>query len=95
MWFDVPVLAMRATAVPETLGDAGRLFDSDEAPETIAARAYELIHDPHLRESVIAAQRKRRLEFTSAKISSSLTSIIEQLKNGKRSENQVRGSEFS
>jgi len=83
MWFDVPVLALRATAVPETLGDAGVLFDRDESPAAIAARAYELIHDPHLRESVIAAQRKRRLEFTSAKISSSLTAIVEQLKAGR------------
>lgn len=79
MWFDVPVLAGSAAAVPETLGEAGVLFQPDEEPAAIAARAYRLTHDMDLRETVIAAQRKRRLDFTSARVWPSLARLIEQM----------------
>ena len=79
MWFDVPVLALRASAVPETLDDAGVLFDPDETPTEIAGRAYELIHDYRLRAAVIAAQRARRLEFRSEVIANQLRQIVAQL----------------
>jgi glycosyltransferase involved in cell wall biosynthesis len=79
MWFDVPVLALRASAVPETLGAAGVLFDGDEEPAVVAARAHQLTQDTDLRESVIAAQRRRRVDFTSAAVESSLVRLIEQL----------------
>jgi len=79
MWFDVPVLALNASAVPETLGAAGVLFRSDEEPEAVAARAYRLTQDNDLRATVIAAQRKRRLDFTSAAVSSSLVELVERL----------------
>jgi glycosyltransferase involved in cell wall biosynthesis len=79
MWFDVPVLALDAAAVPETLGSAGVLFEPDEEPAAIAARAYQLTHDTDLREAVITAQRKRRVDFTSAGVWSSLAGLIEQM----------------
>ena len=79
MWFDVPVLALNAAAVPETLGAAGVLFDRGEEPDAVAARAYRLTQDKDLRATVIAAQRKRRLDFTSAAVSSSLVELVERL----------------
>ena len=79
MWFDVPVLALRAAAVPETLGDAGVLFDSDETPAEIAARVYGLIRDQNIRDAIIAAQRRRRLEFKSEVVSEQLREIVAQL----------------
>lgn len=79
MWFDVPVLALDAAAVAETLGAAGMLFTKDETPSAVAARAYQLIRDKELRARVIAAQRKRRINFTSASVSSSLYRLTEQL----------------
>jgi glycosyltransferase involved in cell wall biosynthesis len=68
MWFDVPVLALRATAVPETLSAAGVLFNDDEDLTAVAAQAYQLTHDADARRTVIAAQRTRRLDFTPAAV---------------------------
>lgn len=79
MWFDVPVLALSATATPETLGTVGMLYDHEEELPAVAARAYQLTHDPDLRRAVIAAQRTRRLDFTPAVVWSSLEELIERL----------------
>ncbi len=79
MWFDVPVLALRATATPETMGAAGVLFEDDEEPAAVAARAYQLTHDTQLRQTVIAAQRTRRLDFAPAVVWSSLRELIARL----------------
>ena len=81
MWFDVPVLALRATATPETMGPAGVLFEDDEEPEAVAARAYQLTHDAPLRQKIIAGQRTRRLDFTPAVVWSSLRELIGRLTN--------------
>lgn len=62
MWFDVPVLAYRSTAVPETLGAAGLLFTEKRWPE-LAALAARLLRDEALRARVRAAQRRRREAF--------------------------------
>src|SRR5205085_9106141 len=62
MWFDVPVLALSATAVPETMVTAGMLLAPDEELPTVAARAYQLTHDETARRAVITAQRTRRLD---------------------------------
>jgi glycosyltransferase involved in cell wall biosynthesis len=79
MWFDVPVLALAATAVPETLGAAGVLFAPDEALTTVAARAEQLTRDTDVRRAVIAAQRARRLDFTSAAVWPALARVVESL----------------
>jgi glycosyltransferase involved in cell wall biosynthesis len=78
MWFDVPVLALAAAAVPETLGRAGALFTVDEDFAAVAARAYQLKHDAGLRRPIIAAQRTRRLDFTSVAVWPRLAQLIEQ-----------------
>lgn len=79
MWFDLPVVAMNATAVPETLGEAGALYEVNEEPTKVARLVYQLVHDRERREAVIATQRKRRVDFTSAAISSRLSSLVEEL----------------
>ncbi len=56
--FDVPVVAYDATAVPDTLGDAGVLVREkrvDRLAELVAAAA----HDPALRAKIVAGQRAR------------------------------------
>lgn len=62
MWFDVPVLAYRATAVPETLGEAGLLF-TEKCWPIVAALAARMLRDIVLRASIVAAQRRRREAF--------------------------------
>jgi glycosyltransferase involved in cell wall biosynthesis len=63
MWFDVPVLARKSSAIPETLGDAAFMFDSKSNLSQVAAAASLLIQDRELRNRIIAAQRKRRQHF--------------------------------
>lgn len=79
MWFDIPVLAMDESAVPETLGGAGVLFAANEDPHTVAERAYQLVHDRDLRATVIARQRSRRQDFTLSAVRPHLDRLIERL----------------
>jgi glycosyltransferase involved in cell wall biosynthesis len=72
---DVPVLAYAAGAVPETLGGAGVLFapkDLEFAAEMMAT----LVYDRPVRDGVIAGQRQRRADFTSARIEARLRQVI-------------------
>jgi glycosyltransferase involved in cell wall biosynthesis len=62
MWFDVPVLAYRSSAVPETLGTAGLMFTEKRWVE-LAALARLLVEDGELRRKVVASQRSRRSAF--------------------------------
>jgi len=75
MWFDVPVLAYKSSAIPETLGQAGLMFTEKRWPE-VAALAHMLVEDRSLRRTVIAAQRARRSAFLPEAI---LTALLELL----------------
>ncbi|HEX8071995.1 MAG TPA: glycosyltransferase [Pyrinomonadaceae bacterium] len=79
MWFDVPVLALDAAAVAETLAGAGVLFARDEELTAVAARAHALTHDAALRRAVVAAQRTRRLAFTPAAVWPALARVVARL----------------
>jgi glycosyltransferase involved in cell wall biosynthesis len=63
MWFDVPVLAYKSTAVPETLGDAGIMFNTKEDLVSVAALAKLLVRDQGLRSRLLKSQRRRRSVF--------------------------------
>nr|MBA3320979.1 glycosyltransferase [Pyrinomonadaceae bacterium] len=78
MWFDVPVLAFGGTAVSETLGDAGALFDAEHDLERIAELAFALAHDTTngRRAGALAAQAARRLRFLPANVADALQQII-------------------
>jgi glycosyltransferase involved in cell wall biosynthesis len=76
MWFDVPVLAFRSTAVPETLGEAGLLFTDKSSFESLAGLALLLVHNNELRGKVTRAQRRQRLAFLHAKVAPLLEIII-------------------
>ncbi len=67
MEFDLPIVAYGATAVGETMGDAGIVIADKSDHEAIAALIRILIGDEKLREQVLTSQRKRREEFTAAK----------------------------
>jgi glycosyltransferase involved in cell wall biosynthesis len=66
MWFDVPVLAYKSSAVPETLGEAGLMFTSKDDLVQVAALAKILIKDNLLKSKVINIQRRRRNYFRTA-----------------------------
>src|ERR687886_269563 len=79
MWFDIPVLAYKSSAVPETLGEAGLMFTSKDDLVMVAALAKILVQDEILRSKVIKAQRRRREKFTQGVVNTSLRELISQM----------------
>ena len=63
MWLDIPVLAYRSTAVPETLGDAALMFTDKANLHAVATMASLLITDRTLRQRHINARHQRRAQF--------------------------------
>ena len=57
MRHDVPVVALRAGAVPDTVGDAAVVVD-DAAPHPVAAAVRILLQDDALRDGLVAAGRE-------------------------------------
>ncbi len=59
----VPVVASRASSVPETVGDAAVLVDPGD-PADIAAGMCQIVEDPHLRASLCEQGRDRAASYT-------------------------------
>jgi glycosyltransferase involved in cell wall biosynthesis len=78
MWFDVPVLAYRSSAVPETLASAGILFTEKRWTE-LAALMRLLVEDAALRRTIVAAQRARRAAFLPEAVLSPLIELVSEL----------------
>ena len=72
---DVPVLAYASTAVPETLGGAGVLFEPKDM-EYAAELLGQLAFDPVVRARVIAGQRRRLAEFSDDRLRARLAEIV-------------------
>jgi glycosyltransferase involved in cell wall biosynthesis len=79
MWFDVPVFAFKASAVPETLGDAGLMFAAKDNRPELAALAHLLVTDQTLRKKLLRAQRRRRVAFLPDQILPRLTEMVKKL----------------
>ena len=63
MYFDVPVVAYAAAAVPDTVGDAALLL-TDKDPVVVATAVERLRSDPSLRQALVEAGRKRVEHFS-------------------------------
>ena len=75
MYFDVPIVAFRAAAVPHTLGGGGVLVGEkhfDEIGELINL----VLSDEGLRAGLIESGRKRLQDFAPAKIEQGLWEIL-------------------
>jgi glycosyltransferase involved in cell wall biosynthesis len=83
MLMDVPVLAYRAAAVPDTLGAAGLQFSEKRLPE-VAELAHALASDLELRRAVLAGQRRRLAAFAPESVEGSLRLHLESLGSGGR-----------
>ncbi|MEQ9667145.1 glycosyltransferase family 4 protein [Coleofasciculus sp. G2-EDA-02] len=81
MWFDVPVLAYKSSAVPETLGEAGILFTTKDDLVQVAALAKLLVKDWRLRKTVLNAQQKRRDSFLQAIVNQNILNLCTNLEN--------------
>ncbi len=75
MHFGVPVVALRAAAVPETLGNAGILLDNDD-PVLASAAVDRVIRDGELRQKIREAQKKRLARFSYDAVSRRMEQII-------------------
>jgi len=67
MYFNVPIVAFASTAVPETLAGSGVLAKRKEYP-TIASAVYQVVHDSHLRQRLIARGQQRLIDFEPAQL---------------------------
>jgi L-malate glycosyltransferase len=78
MLLDVPVLAYRSTAVADTLGDAGVLFD-EKRYDQVAELAQLLATDRETRAAVLARQRRRLSAFATEAVTQRLRAHLESL----------------
>ena len=79
MWFDIPILAFKSSAVPETLGEAAMMFSAKSDLAALAALARLLVTDFELRDKLLQAQRVRRLEFLPEKVRPVVLEITQKL----------------
>lgn len=79
MWFDVPILAFKSTAIPETLGKSAVMFKAKKSWIEIAALANLIIADNKIKDIIIKEQRKRRKDFLSKAIIPLFEEIIDRL----------------
>lgn len=63
MWFDIPVVAYKSSAVSETLGEAAFLFTDKTKLKEVAALVYFILSDSELRSRIISSQRKVRRNY--------------------------------
>jgi glycosyltransferase involved in cell wall biosynthesis len=78
MLTEVPILAYRAAAVPDTLGGAGVQFARKDLAE-VAELAHLLATDRQLRRSVLAGQRRRLSAFAPEAVEGALRGFLEAL----------------
>ena len=75
MYFGVPIIARKAAAIPETLGDAGVLFTELGYVE-VAEMAHLLVTDADLRRHIIGAQSERLRAFAPERIAEQLWAAL-------------------
>jgi len=78
MLLDVPIMAYRAAAVPDTLGDSGVQF-TQKKYEELAEMGHLLATDDGLRESVLTGQRQRLERFRPRQVESELMGHIREV----------------
>ena len=75
MELGLPVIAYAAAALPETVADGGLVL-GDKDPLVVATAVGELIGDPDRRQAVIDAGRRRAADFSLARTSARMVSVL-------------------
>lgn len=78
MFFNLPIVAYKASAVPETLGDAGLLFEQKKFPE-IAEAVMETLENETLRNHLIEKGKRRMQAFTETAVAPILKRHLERM----------------
>lgn len=81
MYFDVPIVAYAAAAVPETMGDAGVLLH-DNSPDAVAGAMKMLMEESVYRQQIIEGQRERLACFSYENVDQRLEHIVEKIVGG-------------
>jgi glycosyltransferase involved in cell wall biosynthesis len=78
MYFDVPVVAYKAAAIPETLGDAGILITRRRFVE-VAELVHLVLTDQRLRARILQRQRERLRTFAPERVEEQLKKALSSL----------------
>lgn len=78
MIFDVPIVALATSAVPETLGGSGVLVKRKDYM-AIAALVRQIVHDEGMRQHLIAGGRRRVHDFEPARLIDRLETHLKEL----------------
>ena len=89
MWFDVPVVALASSAVPETLEGSGLPFAWGDDNFKVAALALSALRDEKVRARVLAGQRQRRMYFNRRHTRARLAEFVERILEKHRQRNTV------
>lgn len=81
MWFDIPILAYKSTAVPETLSSAAVMIDNKKDLPYIAILVDMLLSDKKLRDKIIHAQRHVREKYSLENCQPIYAKLIQELIN--------------
>jgi len=76
MHFGIPVVALAATAVPETVADAGVLLDTKD-PLVVAAAVDRVMTDDALRAELVEAGRRRADDFSLDRTSRRMLDLLD------------------
>ncbi len=79
MFFDLPVVALAETALPETLGSAGLLVEREADAADVAALIFLLRTDHELATKVLEAQRTRRADFAPNRVYPKIQELVADL----------------
>lgn len=75
MYFNLPIIAYNATAIPNTMGKSGILVN-EKSPAFIAKLIERLVTDSELRQAVISGQKERLKDFSYERTSEAFKRLI-------------------
>jgi glycosyltransferase involved in cell wall biosynthesis len=81
MYFDIPVIAYAAAAVPYTMGRAGIVIPEKNIPQ-IAERLHQVMEDRDFRAAILAGQRRRLRDFAPSKVQAMLRLYLKEFLAG-------------
>lgn len=79
MWFDIPVLAYKSSAIPETLAEAGLMFTCKKDMLSIASLVNIVLNDSNLQDQIINAQRVVRSRYSLKNVEKEYNQLIKNL----------------
>jgi len=81
IYFDVPVLAYKSTAVPETLAGRGVLF-TEKRYDAVAELIGTLVNDKELHQQIVTNQRSLLKNYSYKSFQEKLLTIVDSVANG-------------